>query len=227
MDQQITPDQFLENAKTWKPAEDFRKQIDHQLKTVKLPDALIPAFAEAFHACAQSTYDYIQYIHELSTTKEIDKKNFLPQVAQLIGLVHSLQKAGKLYQEAFKKFDGTIREKLTEDEFDTVYYDAIQNIELRSLLKKIIDEVEVVLQTFSLVSQDLVGIECVNLYETSIRFQLFLQYFMAKHKFSNEELWSILFDVYSQVSELESVSVEPTEAELKDLHQKIQKFRNN
>jgi hypothetical protein len=50
---------------------------------------------------------------------------------------------------------------------------------------------------------------------------------MAKHKFSSEELWSILFDVYSQVSELESVSIEPTEAELKDLHQKIQKFRNN
>jgi hypothetical protein len=163
----------------------------------------------------------------LSTTKEIDRKNFLPQVAQLIGLVHSLQKAGKLYQDAFKKFDAITREGLTQDEFDTVYYDAIQNIELRSLLKKIIDEVEAVLQTFSLVSQDLSGIECVDLYETSIRFQLFLQYFMAKHKFSSEELWSILFDVYSQVSELESVSVEPTEAELKDLHQKIQKFRNN
>jgi hypothetical protein len=67
----------------------------------------------------------------------------------------------------------------------------------------------------------------VDLYETSIRFQLFLQYFMAKHKFTNEELWSILFDVYSQVSELESVTIEPTEEELKDLHQKIQKFRNN
>jgi hypothetical protein len=223
----ITPDQFLENAKTWKPADNFRQLIDHQLKAVQVPEALIPAFAEAFYQCAQNTYDYIQYIHELSTTKEIDKKNFLLQVAQLIGLVHSLQNAGKLYQEAFKKFDSTIREGLTRDEFDTVYYDANQHIELRSLLKKIIDEVEVVLQTFSLVSQDLAGIECVNLYETSIRFQLFLQYFMAKHKFSSEELWSILFDVYSQVSELQSVTIEPTEAELKDLHQKIQKFRNN
>jgi hypothetical protein len=223
----ITPDQFLENAKTWKPVDNFRQLMDHQLKAVQVPEALIPDFAEAFCQCAQSTYDYIQYIHELSTTKEIDRKNFLPQVAQLIGLVHSLQKAGKLYQGAFKKFDVIAREGLTRDEFDTVYYDAIQNIELRSLLKKVIDEVEVVLQTFSLVSQDLSGVECVDLYETSIRFQLFLQYFMAKHKFSSEELWSILFDVYSQVSELESVSIEPTEAELKDLHQKIQKFRNN
>jgi hypothetical protein len=223
----ITPDQFLESAKTWKPADNFRQQIDHQLKAVQVPENLIPVFGEAFYQCAQSTYDYIQYIHELSTTKEIDKQNFLPQVAHLVGLVHGLQKAGKLYQEAFRKFDATIRDGLTRDEFDTVYYDAIQNIELRSLLKKIIDEVEVVLQTFSLVSQDLSGIECVDLYETSIRFQLFLQYFMAKHKFSSEELWSILFDVYSQVSELESVTVEPTEEELKDLHQKIQKFRNN
>ena len=224
---QITPDQFLENAKTWKPEDNFKQQMEHQLKTAQVPEALIFSFTQAFYQCAQSTYDYIQYIHELSTTKEIDRKNFLPQVAQLIGLVHGLQKAGKLYQEAFKKFDETFRDGLTRHEFDTVYYDAIQNIELRSLLKKIIDEVEVVLQTFSLVSQDLTGIECVDLYETSIRFQLFLQYFMAKHKFSSEELWSILFDVYSQVSELESVTIEPTEAELKDLHQKIQKFRNN
>jgi hypothetical protein len=224
---QITPDQFLENAKTWKPADNFKDLIERQLKTAQVPETLIPAFTQAFYQCAQSTFDYIQYIHELSTTKEIDRKNFLPQVAQLIGLVHGLQKAGKLYQEAFKKFDTTIRDGLTCYEFDMVYYDAIQNIEFRSLLKKIIDEVEVVLQTFSLVSQDLTGIECVDLYETSIRFQLFLQYFIAKHKFSSEELWSILFDVYSQVLELEGMTIEPTEAELKDLHQKIQKFRNN
>src|ERR1700677_3080342 len=128
---QITPDQFLENAKTWKPADNFKDQIERQLKTAQVPETLIPAFSDAFYQCAQSTYDYIQYIHELSTTKEIDRKNFLPQVAQLIGLVHGLQKAGILYQDVFKKFDATIREGLTRDEFDTVYYDAIQNIELR------------------------------------------------------------------------------------------------
>ncbi len=100
-------------------------------------------------------------------------------------------------------------------------------MELQSLLKKIIDEVLVILQSFSLVTQDLNGVEGIELYESSIRFQLFLQYFMAKHKFSTEELWSILFDVYNQVNELSVVSVAPTESELKDLEQKIQKFRNN
>jgi hypothetical protein len=224
---EITPEQFLESAQTWKPGEDFKGKIEHHLKAAGAPEALVPEFGRAFHACARSTYDYIQYIHELATTKEVDKKNFIPLVAQLVGLVQALQDSGKLYQEAFKKYDGVTRSALTRDEFDTVYYDAIQNIELRILLKKIIDEVEIVLQSFSLVSQDLTGIQCVDLYETSIRFQLFLQYFMSKHKFSSEELWSILFDVYSQVSELEGFSVEPTADQLNDMQQKIQKYKTN
>ncbi len=223
----ITPDQFLENARSWQPPANFREKMEKHLRAVHLSEALVPEFAQAFQDCAQSTYDYIQNIHDLATTKELDKKNLLPQVAHFVGRVHALQRAAHLYKDVFKKFDAATRDKLTQDEFDTVYYDAIQNVELRSLLKKIIDEVEVILQSFSLVSQDLTGVEGVELYESSIRFQLFLQYFMAKHKFSTEELWSILFDVFNQVSELEAVTVEPTEAELKDLQQKIQKFRNN
>ena len=95
------------------------------------------------------------------------------------------------------------------------------------MLKKVIDEVETVLQSFSLVSGDLSGIQCVSLYESSIRFQLFLQYFMTKQNFSQEELWSILFDVYNQVSEMEGLSVEPTAEDLHDLHAKIQKYKTN
>jgi hypothetical protein len=223
----ITPEQFLENARSWEPASNFHDKMTKHLKTVHLPEELLPEFAQAFQECAQSTYEYIQCIHELATTKELDKKNLLPQVAHFVGLVHALQRAAHLYQEVFKKFNTVTQDRLTEDEFDTAYYDAIQNVELQSLLKKIIDEVQVILQSFSLVTQDLNGVEGIELYESSIRFQLFLQYFMAKHKFSTEELWSILFDVYNQVTELAAVSVEPTESELKDLEQKIQKFRNN
>jgi hypothetical protein len=223
----ITPEQFLENARSWEPPANFREKIEKHLRTVHLQEDLVPGFAQAFQECAQSTYDYIQCIHELATTKELDKKNLLPQVAFFVGRVHDLQRAAYLYQEVFKKFDTATRDLLTQDEFDTVYYDAIQNVELRALLKKIIDEVGVILQSFTLVSQELNGVEGLDLYESSIRFQLFLQYFMAKHKFSTEELWSILFDVYNQVTELAAVSVDPTEDELKDLQQKIQKFRNN
>jgi hypothetical protein len=225
--EEITAEQFLESAKTWKPSEDFEARVNQQLRVANAPEGMIAAMSEAFHYCARSTYDYIQYIHELATTKEIDRKNFLPQVAHLVGLVQKLQEGGKKYQELFKKFDSTARSGLTKDEFDTIYYDAIQNIELRSLLKKVIDEVEIVLQSFSLVSGDLSGIQCVSLYESSIRFQLFLQYFMTKSKFTQEELWSILFDVYNQFSEMEGLSVEPTAEELQDLHAKIQKYKTN
>jgi hypothetical protein len=225
--EEITPEQFLASAQTWKPGPDFEQKIGHHLKVSGAPEDLVPEFAAAFHRCAESTYGYIQYIHELATTKEIDRASFIPLVAQLVGLVQELQTSGKAYQEVFRKYDALTRSALSRDEFDTVYYDAIQNIELRVLLKKIIDEVEVVLQSFSLVSQDLTGIQCVDLYETSIRFQLFLQYFLGKHKFSTEELWSILFDVYSQVSELEGFTVEPTADELNDMQQKIQRYKNN
>lgn len=225
--EEITAEQFLESAKTWKPAEDFEAQVEKQLRHANAPEAMVEPLARAFHDCSRSTYDYIQYIHELATVKEIDRKNFLPQVAHLVSLVQKLQEGGKSYKELFKQFDSTTRAALKKDQFDTIYYDAIQNIELRVLLKKVIDEVETVLQSFSLVSSDLSGIQCISLYETSIRFHLFLQYFMTKPKLTQEELWSILFDVYNQVSEMEGLSVEPTAEELQDLHAKIQKYKTN
>jgi hypothetical protein len=201
--------------------------VDKQLRAAHAPEELVAELSLAFRHCSVSTYDYIQYIHELATTKEIDRKNFLPQVAHLVGLVHEVQKGGREYREAFQKYDTMTRAALTQDEFDTVYYDAIQNIELRVLLKKVIEEVELVLQSFSLVSGDLSGVQCIDLYESSIRFQLFLQYFMSKKSFTQEELWSILFDVFNQVGEMEGLSIEPTAEELRDLHEKIQKFKTN
>ena len=225
--EEISAEQFLENAKTWKPEGDFQARVDKQLRAAHAPEELVPALSQAFRRCSDTTYDYIQYIHELATTKEIDRKNFLPQVAPLVGLVHAVQESGREYRELFQKYDSFTRGVLTQDQFDTVYYDAIQNIELRVLLKKIIEDVELVLQSFSLVSGDLSGIQCIDLYESSIRFHLFLQYFMGKKGFSQEELWSILFDVYNQVGEMENMSIEPTEEELRDLHEKIQKFKTN
>ncbi len=224
---EITAEQFLESAKAWKPESAFEGRVEKQLRAAKVPEELIVPLSRAFLHCSQNTYDYIQYIHQLATTKEIDRKNFIPEVAKLVGLVQALQEAGREYREAFQKYDALTRSGLTQDRFDTVYYDAIQNIELRVLLKKVIEDVEVVLQSFSLVSGDLSGIQCLELYESSIRFQLFLQYFLAKSKFSNEEIWSILFDVYNQVGEMENLSVEPTEEELKDLQEKIKKFKTN
>ncbi len=114
----ITPEQFLENARGWEPPANFQDKMIKHLKAVHLPDELIPGFAGSFQECAQSTYQYIQCIHELATTKELDKKNLLPQVAYFVGRVHDLQRAAHLYQDVFKKFNAATQDRLTEDEFD-------------------------------------------------------------------------------------------------------------
>jgi len=225
--EEITAEQFLEGSKDWKPAEDFAAQVERTLRSSQAPEGTLPSLAQAFLDCASSTHDYIQYIHELATSKVLDRSNLIPQVAQLVGLVRRVREGGGRYRTAFQEYDSITRAGLTKDHFDTVYYDAIQNIELRVLLKKVIDEVETLLRSFSLVSGDLSGTRCVDLYEGSIRFQLFLQYFLAHGKFDREELWSILFDVFNQAGEMVEFSVEPSPEELQDLHEKIQKYKTN
>ncbi len=224
---ELTPEQLLENVKSWRPEGDFEARVDKQLRGAHAPAELVGDLSRAFHRCSETTYDYIQYIHELATTKEIDGKGLLSQVARLVGLVQEVQESGRDFRKAFRKYDGVTRDSLSKDHFDTIYFDAIQNIDLRVLLKKIIEEVEVVLQSFSLVSGELSGVRCVDLYESSIRFQLFLQYFLNKRKFTTEELWSILFDVFNQMEEMENLSTGPTEEELRELHEKIQKYKTN
>jgi hypothetical protein len=224
---EITAEQFLESTKTWKPEEGFEGWVDKQLRAAQAPEGLIEDLSKAFHRCSESTYSYIQYIHELATTKEIDRKNFLPQVARLVELVQELRESGREYRQVFHKFDSVAREGLTQDHFDTIYYDAIQNVDIRVLLKRVIEEVEIVLQSFSMVSGELSGTRCIDLYENSIRFQLFLQYFLNKRKFTPEELWSILFDASDQMGDMENLSVEPTEEELRELHEKIQRYKSN
>jgi hypothetical protein len=225
--EEITAEQFLEGAKDWKPTEDFTSRVEKSLRVSQAPEGTVLPLSQAFLDCASGTYEYIQYIHELATSKVLDRTNLIPQVAQLIGLVRRVREAGGRYRTAFQEYDSIIRSGLTRDHFDTVYYDAIQNIELRVLLKKVIDEVETLLQSFSLVSGDLSGTRCVDLYEGSIRFQLFLQYFLAHGKFDREELWSLLFDVFNQAGEMVEFSVEPSPEELRDLHEKIQKYKTN
>ncbi len=224
---QITPEQFLESVKGWKPEDNFRQRVEKQLKQGKAPEGMIHDLGEAFELCSNSTYHYIQFINELATNRELNKKNFLPQVAELVGLVEAVQDSGRKFQDVFRRFDELSRPGLVREDFDTVYYDAIQGIDIRDMLKTIFDEVEVVLKTFSLVSTDLLGVQCLNLFENSIRFQLFLRYFICQENLSREELWSVLFDIFSQMSDMLEMSVEPTEDELADLEAKIEKYKTN
>ncbi|HEY5038831.1 MAG TPA: hypothetical protein VIJ93_07155 [bacterium] len=224
---ELTIEQFLENVKAWKPKEDFEARVAERLRSGQTPEEMVAEISHAFQAFSKSTYQYIEYINELSAFKELDRKNLLTQVAHLVGLVQAMKEGGRQFEEIFKKYDSAVRPQLTKDRFDTVYYDAIQGMDIREMLKKIIDEVEVILQSFSLVATDLSGVQCMDLYESSIRYHLFLQYLLAKKSFSKEELWSVLFDVYNEISQMQMVDLEPTEEELVDLEAKIKKYKTN
>ena len=224
---ELTVEQFLENVKAWKPGEDFEARVTEKLRSGQTPQEMIQEISGAFLACSKSTFHYIEYINELSAFKELDKKNLLTQVAHLVGLVQSMKDNGRRFDEIFKKYDSAVRPQLTKDRFDTVYYDAIQGMDIREMLKKIIDEVEVILQSFSLVAADLSGVQCLDLYESAIRYHLFVQYLLAKKSFSKEELWSVIFDIYNEISQMQMVDLEPTEEELVDLEAKIKKYKTN
>jgi len=224
---ELTPQELMDNLKNWQPGEDFNTKVLAQLKKGKVPEDLAGEISGSVKACAQSTYDYIQFIHQLATTLELDRENFLPQILHLVDLVKIMHGEGHKFQELFKTYDRRVRDTLEKDTFDTVYFDAIQGIDLRTILKGIIDEVEVLLRSFSLVSADLSEIPCVDLYENSVRFQLFLQYFLHQPSFNREEMWSVLFDVASQMEELRTHLLPPTAEELADLQDKIKKHKTN
>ncbi len=223
----LTPQQLMDNLKAWEPGEDFSTKVLSQFKKGKVPDDLSGEMAASLKACAKSTYEYIQFIHHLATTLELDRENFLPQILHMVDLVKIMHGEGHKFQNLFRKYDERVREKLEKDTFDTVYYDAIQSVDLRTMLKSVIDEVEVLLRSFSLVSADLSEIPCVDLYENSVRFQLFLQYFLHQPTFQREEMWSVLFDVAGQMDEMRTHLLPPTAEELADLQDKIKKNKTN
>jgi len=223
----MTPEQFLENPRTWKPSADTGEKVSAKLKRFRVPPEMAIDLGGSFYQCSQSAYDYVQFVNELASFKVIDRKLILPLVAQLGVLVGSLRDSAKLYQNAFRRYDDFARPHLQKDHFDTVYYDTIQGVEIRDLLKQVIDEVDVVLKSLTLVSAELSGVPCVDLYEGSIRLQLFLRYFMMKEEFSDEELWSVLFDIFNQATEMEVEGEELTAEELEKLQERIKKYKTN
>jgi hypothetical protein len=224
---ELTAQELIENLKSWEPGKDFHQIVLAQLKKGKVPGDMAGDLANGVQACAQITYDYIQFIHKLATILELDRENFLPQILHLVDLVKVIHGEGQKFQGLFKRYDERVRENLEKDTFDTLYYDAIQGVDLRTILKKVIDEVETLLRSFSLVSADLSEIPCVDLYENCVRFQMFIQYFLHQDSFHKEEMWSVLFDISNQMEEMQTHLLPPTAEELADLQDKIKKNRTN
>jgi hypothetical protein len=225
--EEMTPEQFLQNLKVWKPEGHLKDDLSERFPAEHVADDLKGELGQALQVCCESTYHYILYINELASTRQLDRQNFIPQIAQLAALVRALQESGARYKAVFERYDAAARPQLTHDHFDTIYFDAIQGIDIRGLLKSIFDELEEVLKAFSLVASDLNGVSCLELFEHSIRFQLFLRYFLAQERFTPEEIWSVLFDVSNQFSEMSKKDEGLSEKELEDLEDKIRKFKKN
>ncbi len=223
----ITAEQFIESVRSWKPEGAFKGGKLDRLGPTPLPPGMAEELGDAFDQCSQCCYDYLQQVNELVVSKTLDRAQFLPWVAQLGKSVQNLLESGRRFGEAFRRYDATVRPRLRKDRFDTLYYDAIQGLAIREILKKVLGEVEAVLQSLSLVSAELSQVRCADLYEDCVRFQMFYRYFTSKEKFSDEELWSVLFDVYSQMEEMGKKPEAPTPEELEELQEKVKKYRAN
>jgi len=224
---EFTVEQLMQSMQAWKPGEDLPARMRARLEREEIAPESRQALVSGLLECAKSTYLYIQYIHDCATVKELNAKNLLPQVAQLAALIADLRAQAKKYEEAFEKYNGAIQPRLKKDSFDTYYYDAILGLDLRETLKSIIGEVEVLLQSMTLVSGELSGLQCVEIYESCIRYQLFLHYLLLTKKLSVEELWSVLFDVYNLLKEVENPAPETTPEDLQDLHARVKNYKAN
>jgi hypothetical protein len=224
---EFTTEQLIESMQTWKPAPDLAERLLARLNRKEIDPAFQKALSAALAQCARSTYDYIQYIHDFSTVKELNGKNLATQVAHWAFLIQDLKAQAKAYGEAFQKYNAAVEPRLQKDSFDTHYYDAILGLDVRETLKGILGEVEVVLQSMALTSPELSGVDGLALYEIGVRFQLFLQYLQIQAKFNVEELWSVLFDLYNLLQEVEHPSEEPAPEDLEQLHERVRKYKSN
>ncbi len=224
---EFTTEQLIESMQTWKPAPDLAERLLARFNRKEIAPEFQKALSTAIVQCARSTYDYIQYIHEFSTVRELDAKNLMTQVAHWIFLTQDLKTQAKVYGEAFQKYNAAVEPRLQKDSFDTYYYDAIVGLDVRETLKGILGEVEVLLQSMALTSPELSGVDGLAIYETCVRFQLFLQYLQIQAKFNVEEMWSVLFDLYNLLNEVENPAEGPSSAELGELHERVRNYKKN
>ena len=85
---------------------------------------------------------------------------------------------------------------------------------------------EVLLKSFSLVSADLSGVKCLELYEDCVRFHLYVQYLSRRATLSPEECWSILFDLNNLFVE-EGTDEGDLKEELEEFQVEIEEIRKN
>ncbi|HVM31992.1 MAG TPA: hypothetical protein VMU88_02595, partial [bacterium] len=165
MTPEFTTEQLTQSMKDWAPAPDLAARLSARLKRGGVEAEFTESLAAGLALCARSTYDYLQCIHDFATNRELDAKNLLPQMAHWAFLIQNLKAQATAYDEAFQRYNAAAQPRLKRDTFDTHYYDAILGLDVREMLKGLLGEVEVLLQSMTLASQDLAGVDGLGIYE--------------------------------------------------------------
>jgi hypothetical protein len=188
-------EQFLKDVESWKPDGKSPALYRAALKKGKTPDVHIEALAEGWLHAALASYRYLEAVHGLATTTKLDSKTFVQRLAQMVEAVESLKTGHAAYRKAFAVYHAEVQGGLVHARFDTLYYDAIQNFDVKGALKSVLQDVDLLLRSFSLVSAEMAGVRCLELYEDCVRFHLYGHYLLMRQPASLEECWSVLFDL--------------------------------
>lgn len=215
-------EQFFKDFASWRPDEKSHENFLKALKKGQTPEDHQEAFAEGLAQMGLASYGFMETVHELSTLSKLDSKVFVQHLARTLEAVEGLRKSRETFRKAFEAYHTRVQGDLTRAHFDTQYYDAIQNFDVKSALKYVLQDVDLVLRSFSLVSAEMAGVKCLELYEDCVRFHLYLHYLQIKKPMSLEECWSILFDMNGLFSK---EGDEDPESELEEFREDLEEVR--
>jgi hypothetical protein len=215
-------EQFLKEIESWKPDETTSELFRKALKKGNAPSSHVEALAVGLMMASQATYGYLEAVHRLAALPSLDRKSFVQRLAQMVEVVEALKKGHAAYRNAFQAYHAEVQGGLVHARFDTTYYDAIQNFDVKSVLKNVLQDVDLLLKSFALVSADLAGVKCLDLYEDCVRFQLYGHYLTLKTPMTLEECWSILFDLNGLFS---SGGADDPGEDLEDFREELESVR--
>jgi len=188
-------EQFLKDVQSWKPDVSSPEKFRVALKKGHTPPALIEPLAEGLVFAGLTSFQFLEAVHELAALRGLDSKEFVHRLARTVEAVEGLKKGHAAYRAAFTTYHAEVQGALVKARFDTLYYDAIQNFDVKGALKTVLQDVDLLLRSFTLVSAEMAGVKCLDLYEDCVRFHLYCHYLLLKTPLSMEECWSILFDL--------------------------------
>ena len=225
--QEPTAEQFLRNVEAWKPGPETAGKIRRVLVNAHTPEPYVEMLAKGLESTARAAYQYLETIHGLTEAASIGRKDFVVRLSGVVRVMDVLKAGASDLDGAFRAYHADIQGSLQKDGFDTLYYDAIQNFDVKDALKGLLKDVDLLLKSFTLVSAQLSGVKCLELYEDCVKYHLYLQYLMLKTPLPLEECWSILFDMNNLFSGKGEGEDGDSEEDLKEFREEIEEIRRN